>query len=155
MNYKRLFISLFFPQLAGWLGAIFTTSAIPVWYAALEKPSFSPPNWLFGPVWFLLYVLMGLSVYLIWQKADRNNKAKSAMSLFWIHLVFNFSWSYVFFGLKSPGMALINILILWGMILMLTHNFWSIDRRSSYLLIPYLAWVSFATVLNAAVWWLN
>lgn len=155
MNYKRLFFSLFFPQLAGWLGAIFTTSAIPVWYAALEKPSFSPPNWLFGPVWFLLYVLMGLSVYLIWQKADRNKKARSAMSLFWIHLFFNFSWSYVFFGLKWIGLALVNILIIWAFIVILMKKFSPIDKRAAYLLAPYFLWVSFATVLNAAVWWLN
>lgn len=155
MNYKRLFISLLLPQLSGLLGTFFTREAIPTWYATLEKPFFSPPNWIFGPVWFCLYLMMGIAIYLIWQKADKNKKAQSAAILFWIHLAFNALWSIIFFGLKNPGLALINIVIIWAMILVLIFKFWKIDRRSSYLLMPYLAWVSFATAVNAGIWWLN
>lgn len=155
MNYKRLLISLLFPQLAGWFGIPFTSSAIPTWYATLEKPFFNPPNWIFGPVWTLLYLMMGISIYLIWQKIDHNKNASRAITVFWIHLVFNASWSVVFFGLKNMALALLNIVILWVMILVLIFQFWKIDKRASYLLFPYLAWVSFATALNYALWMLN
>ena len=149
MNYKRLIISLALPQLAGIIGSFFTISAIPVWYATLEKPSFSPPNWIFGPVWILLYILMGISIYLIWQK-DR-----SSTRLFWIHLFFNAIWSIIFFGFQNPGLAFINIIIIWLLIVILMIKFWRINQWSTYLLIPYLLWVSFASILNYFIWYLN
>ena len=149
MNYKRLIISLALPQLAGIIGSFFTISAIPVWYATLEKPSFSPPNWIFGPVWILLYILMGISIYLIWQK-DR-----SSTRLFWIHLFFNAIWSIIFFGFQNPGLAFINIIIIWLLIVILMIKFWRINQWSTYLLIPYLFWVSFASILNYFIWYLN
>ena len=155
MNYKRLSISIFLCQLVGWMGAIFTAEAIPNWYETLEKPFFSPPNWVFGPVWTLLYLMMGISVYLIWQRIEENKAAKTAFVLFWIHLAFNASWSLVFFNLKNLALALINILIIWSLIIILMIKFWNIDRRSSYLLIPYLFWVTFATALNYSIWMLN
>ncbi len=149
MNYKRLIISLVLPQLAGLAGSLFTAPAISTWYAFLEKPSFGPPNWIFGPVWVLLYILMGISVYLIWQK-DRK-----AVYLFWIHLFFNATWSIVFFGLKNPGLAFLNIIIIWIFIIVLIIKFWKIRKLSSVLLIPYLLWVSFASLLNYFIWQLN
>ena len=155
MNYKRLIISLALPQLAGIVGSLFTTSAIPTWYATLQRPSFSPPNWLFGPAWITLYILMGISVYLIWQKVEKNKTAKSALWLFWVHLVFNASWSIVFFGLQNPGLAFINIIIIRLLIIALMIKFWKINRWASYLLIPYLLWVSFASALNYFIWYLN
>ncbi len=155
MNYKRFVISLVLPQLAGLVGSLFTVSAITNWYSFLEKPSFSPPNWIFGPVWVVLYILMGISIYLIWQKADQNKKAKRAARLFWIHLFFNTAWSVVFFGFKNPGLAFINIIIIWILIVVLIIKFWQIKRWSSLLLIPYLFWVSFASVLNYFIWYLN
>jgi len=155
MNYKRLIISLALPQLAGLVGSVFTTSAIPNWYAALEKPSFSPPNWIFGPAWILLYILMGISVYLIWQRVNENKTARGALWLFWIHLFFNAIWSIIFFGLHNPGLAFTDIIIIWLLIVVLMIKFWPINKWSTYLLIPYLFWVSFASVLNYFIWYLN
>lgn len=155
MNYKRLLISLISPQLAGLFGVLFTSSAIPTWYITLEKPFFSPPNWLFGPVWTLLYFLMGMSVYLIWQQLEKNKAAVNALYLFWVHLVFNALWSVIFFGLKDIALALVVILIIWVMILWMMTRFWKIDKRASLLLTPYFFWVSFASVLNVAILVLN
>jgi len=155
MNYKRLIVCLALPQLAGLVGSVFTTSAIPTWYADLVKPSFSPPNWIFGPAWVLLYILMGISVYLIWQRIEENKKARRMMWLFWIHLFFNAIWSIIFFGLQNPGLAFINIIIIWLFIIALIIKFWKINRWATYLLIPYLLWVSFASVLNYFIWYLN
>lgn len=155
MNYKRLIISLVLPQLAGLAGAIFTAPAIPHWYAGLVKPSFSPPNWLFGPAWLALYLLMGLSVYLIWQKSEENKRAKVAGRIFWAHLFFNALWSPLFFGLQNPILGLLDIILIWIFIIILIIKFYKIDRRASFLLMPYLAWVSFATALNYFVWRLN
>ena len=155
LNYKRLIISLALPQLAGTVGSFFTTPAISTWYTTLQRPSFSPPNWLFGPVWIMLYILMGISVYLIWQKVEQNKIARGALWLFWIHLFFNAIWSVIFFGLQNPGLAFINIIIIWLLIIALMIKFWKISRWASYLLIPYLLWVSFASVLNYFIWYLN
>ena len=150
MNYKRLIVSLVFPQIAGIVGSVFTISAIPTWYATLQKPSFSPPNWIFGPVWILLYILMGISIYLIWQK-----EKKETFWFFWIHLAFNALWSIIFFGLKEPGLAFINIIIILFMIIILMIKFYKINKWASYLLIPYFLWVSFASLLNFFIFYLN
>lgn len=155
MKCKRLVISLALPQLAGLIGSAFTISAIPTRYADLEKPGFSPPSWLFGPVWVLLYILMGISIYLIWQKTEENKKAKGAIFLFWFHLIFNASWSIIFFGFQNPGLAFVNIIIIWLLIIILMIKFWKINKWSAYLLIPYLLWVSFAGALNYFIWRLN
>lgn len=145
----KLIISLLLPQLAGLVGSLFTFSAIPTWYATLNKPSFSPPNWIFGPVWTTLYILMGISLYLVWSKGKRG------VALFKFQLVINALWSILFFGLRSPILGLITIIILWTMILALIKIFWKIDKTASVLLWPYLAWVSFASVLNLAILLLN
>lgn len=145
----KLVISLLLPQFAGLVGSLFTFSAIPAWYTTLNKPSFSPPNWIFGPVWTILYILMGVSLYLVW------SKGKKGVALFKLHLVVNSLWSILFFGLRSPILGLITIIILWTMILVLIRTFWKINKTASVLLWPYLAWVSFATVLNFAIFTLN
>ena len=172
MNYKRLIISLALPQLAGGLGAIFTSPAIPTWYAGLVKPSFNPPSCIFGPVWLMLYFLMGVSVYLIWssyastdakaladKKAsegqDEKKKAGDALWIFWFHLIFNFLWTPIFFGLHDLLLALIIIIIIVALIVIMIYKFWSINKLSSILLIPYLLWVSFATLLNYFILILN
>lgn len=152
---KLLFVSILASQLAGFIGAFATTPAIPGWYANLVKPFFNPPSWIFGPVWTLLYTLMGISLYLIWVKGYQKKKIKEGVWLFFAHLAFNTLWSLVFFGLKNVGLAFIVIVILWAMIAYLIKTFWKIDKRASYLLIPYLAWVSFASVLNFYIWILN
>lgn len=166
MNIKRLFISILFPLLAGGFGSLFTRTAVDTWYNTLEKPALAPPNWLFGPVWTLLYILMGVSVYLIWQQIGKarpvqrdggkgGDWAKIAFVLFWVHLFFNAIWSIVFFNFQMIGVALINILVIWFFIVAMMIVFWKVDRRATYLLIPYLLWVSFASTLNYGIWVLN
>lgn len=141
--------------LAGGLGTIFTVSAIPTWYASLHKPFFSPPNYLFGPIWTLLYMLMGISVAIIWQKGLKNKKIINAIYLFIVQLGLNAIWSPVFFGAKNLLFALLIIVFMWIYILKTILAFRKIDKTASYLLYPYLAWVSFASILNFSVWLLN
>lgn len=133
---------------AGILGSIFTVNSIQNWYAFLNKPSFSPPNYLFGPVWTLLYLLMGIALYLV-------RKNKFAVKLFLVHLVFNTVWSIIFFGLRNIGLAFIDILLMWFTLVYLLFKFYMVRKPAAYLLLPYLFWVSFATLLNYAVWVLN
>lgn len=138
---------------AGGLGSVFTASAIPAWYVNLVKPSFSPPNWIFAPVWTTLYIMMGVSAYMIWKS---KSKSKSfALSLFWIHLAVNVVWSYLFFGLRNPFYGLVWIVLLWVLIAAVIYKFSKIEKVSARLLYPYLAWVSFATILNYNIWLLN
>ena len=133
----------------------FTISAIPTWYQTLQKPTFSPPNWIFGPVWTILYFLMGVAAYLIWIKGLEKMAVKTALKFFLVQLLFNFLWSILFFGLHSPILALIDILILWILIVITVIKFYKISKTASYLLIPYLLWVSFATILNLSIVLLN
>lgn len=161
INYPKLIVSLVITQAAGLIGAIFTFEAIPNWYAGLVKPSFAPPNWLFGPVWTLLYLMMGISLYLIWNQRSTKltkkklNQSTCALYVFFTQLFFNFIWSPVFFGLQSPLAALVVIAILWGLIVTTIKLFYPMSKLAAYLLVPYLAWVSFATILNGAIAWLN
>jgi len=148
-----LFTSVAISLLAGVIGSAFTFRNIPTWYAGLTKPPFSPPNWLFGPVWTLLYILMGISLFLIITKQKKI--FSKPVTVFLLHLAVNSFWSIVFFGLRSPGLAFPVIIILWYMIYYLIKTFREIDRRASDLLVPYLAWVSFASLLNFSVWILN
>jgi len=154
INWFRLIVSLVLCQLAGVIGSFFTVNSIPVWYASLNKPSFNPPGWIFGPVWITLYILMGISFYLIWMKKDKIN-FKLLSSLFFTQLTLNSLWTIIFFGLHSPFFAFIEIIILWIMILLCIILFYKVSKVSSYLLIPYLLWVSFASILNFFLWKLN
>ena len=149
-----LLIFIFIALLAGFIGSFFTTSSISTWYAFINKPLFSPPNWIFAPVWSLLYVLMGISAFLIWQKRD-NLKIKPAMIFYGIQLVLNTLWSIIFFGMHNPGLALLGILILWVFISITLIEFYRINKTAGLLFIPYLIWVSFASILNYAIWILN
>ncbi len=151
----RLIISLVICQLAGILGSIFTTPSIPTWYASLKKPSFTPPNWLFAPVWIFLFFLMGISLFLIGQKGIGYPLVKRALLIFFIQLIFNILWSFLFFGLKSPLFGFIEIILLWVLILLTIIFFLPISKIAGLLLLPYLIWVSWATVLNFAIWRLN
>ena len=150
-----LVFSILISQLAGIIGSLTTMPAITGWYASLNKPFFNPPNWIFGPVWITLYTLMGISLYLVWIKNGKKKKHSNIIAFFLTHLVFNSLWSIVFFGLKNISLALIIILILWTMIFTLIKKFKEINKSSAYLLFPYLAWVTFATLLNFAIWQLN
>ncbi len=155
---KKFFLLILFIlicQLPGIIGSVFTVSAIPGWYAYLQKPAFNPPNWIFGPVWISLYTMMGISLFLIWLKKKEYKLAKPAIILFLFHLILNGAWSILFFGLKNPLLALIDIFFLWLIIIILVWQFWLIRKPAAYLLFPYLAWVSFAMVLNFEIWRLN
>jgi tryptophan-rich sensory protein len=152
---KKLIFSIFICLFAGFIGSYFTTPAIPTWFATLQKPSFAPPNWVFAPVWTSLYILMGISLFLVWQKGHEDKTVKAAIYLFAGQLVLNALWSFVFFGLRSPLLGLIEIIILWIAILATIMSFMKISRTAAYLLIPYILWVSFASIVNFSIWSLN
>lgn len=152
-KWYKLIISIVICQAAGIIGSFFTSASIPTWYATLQKPWFTPPNWLFGPVWITLYTLIGISLYLVWQKGI--NKNKKAVALFGSQLILNSIWSILFFGLRNPFIALIEIIILWFLILGTIILFYKIDKRASYLLIPYIIWGTLATFLNYYILILN
>lgn len=152
-NIPKLILSIGLCLGAGVLGSFFTVSSIPTWYTTLNKPSFSPPNWVFGPVWTLLYILMGISLYLVW--ASKSKVKQNALNLFFVQLGLNALWSIVFFGLHSPFLALLTIVALWAMIFLTIQAFLKINKISGRLLVPYLVWVSFATYLNYSIWVLN
>jgi tryptophan-rich sensory protein len=145
----KLFLAIIICEGAGLIGSIFTFNAVNTWYVTLHKPFFNPPSWIFGPVWTILYLLMGVSLYLVW------NTKKITLKWFWIQLVLNMLWSVLFFGLKNPTVALLEIMLLWLAILMTVKSFWKYNRTASWLLLPYLLWVTFASVLNLFIVLLN
>jgi translocator protein len=151
----KLFISLLIPLLVGAVAGYFTSKGVSTWYVTLNKPSFNPPNWLFGPVWTTLYVLMGVGLYLVWKKPDDTIGRNIAITIFFIHLVFNFFWSFIFFAWQKPNFAFVEIVMLWLSIVATIYFFYKVDRTAALIQIPYLCWVSFATVLNFAIWQLN
>ena len=151
----RLAASIGICELTGLIGAIFTTPSIPGWYAGLAKPSFSPPNWVFAPAWTFLFLLMGVSFYLVWDKGLGGKDVKRAICLFGIQLGLNLLWSILFFGLHSPLYGLLDIILLWAAIALTAAEFYGIDRNAGLLLVPYFAWVGFATVLNLSIYLLN
>ena len=154
-DWKKLIASIIVCQLAGLLGAIFTSSAIPTWYATLEKPAFVPPDWTFSVVWMFLYLLMGLALYIVWRKGLDRRDVRLAMGVFGVQLFLNFLWSILFFGLRSPLLGMIEIIFLWFAIVATIWLFYRISRLAGALLMPYLAWVSFAALLNYYIWLLN
>jgi len=153
-NVLKLFISIVICQLAGLVGAIFTIPEIYGWYATLNKPAFNPPSWIFGPVWMCLYLLMSLSLFFVWRKAMTKD-VKIGLKLFAIQLLLNMLWSLLFFGFQSPLAGLVDIILLFAAILFTMISFFKISRVAAILLIPYLLWVAFASVLNYQIWILN
>jgi translocator protein len=141
--------------LAGVVGGLATRSSVSTWYPTLQKPAFNPPPWVFGPVWTTLYVLMGVAAWLAWRAAGRGPARERGQRLFWVQLALNVLWSFLFFGLRSPPLALVEILLLWAAIFATLRAFWRVRPLAGALLLPYLAWVSFATLLNASIAWLN
>jgi tryptophan-rich sensory protein len=140
----------------GYFSGIVTRSAIITWYPTLVKPNFNPPNWIFAPVWSMLYIMMGIAAGLVWDRMESNTEiVKRALVFFAVQLALNALWSYLFFGLMNPMLALLEIVILWLMIYETYVQFGKINKIAGYLFIPYLLWVSFAMVLNASIWWLN
>lgn len=151
----KLLISVIICQAAGILGSLFTTPNIPTWYATLKKPGFAPPNWLFAPVWTLLFLLMGIALYLVWKQGWSNPPVKSAIIIFFVHLIVNILWSAAFFGMRSPIIGFFIIIALWFLIILTIILFSNVSKTAGILLIPYLLWVSFASVLNFMLYRLN
>jgi tryptophan-rich sensory protein len=151
----RLGVSLLLCLGAGLLGSIFVSDQAASWYDALQKPFFMPPNWLFPIVWTALYVLMALALWLVWEKDEDASEVRGWVPLFVAHLLVNASWTIFFFGFHATFVALIDIVLLLACIALLIIGACQIDKRAGWLLLPYLLWVCFATVLNGAIWWLN
>ena len=146
--------SIIICQLAGVIGSVFTAPAIRTWYADLAKPWFAPPNWIFAPVWITLYTLMGIAFYMVWVRGGNGIRSK-AMALFATQLILNAIWSIFFFGLRSPGAALVEIILLWVFIAMTIVNFNKVSRGAAWLMVPYILWVTIAALLNLSIWILN
>jgi len=155
IDYRKLIIAIGVCLLAGIIGSIFTASSIKNWYALLKKPFFNPPSWIFSPVWTILYILMGISLYLVREKGSKYPGVKLGTGIFSVQLILNTLWSIIFFGLRAPFYAFIEIIFLWITILLTILQFRKISKKASYLLIPYILWVSLAAVLNYYIWILN
>jgi len=154
-NGFKLVIAIALPLVVGGLSGYATAGGVSTWYPTLVKPSFNPPAWVFGPVWTLLYIMMGVAAFLVWRQGPAAEGVRLALAAFVIQIVLNGLWSILFFGLQTPGWALVEIILLWLAIVATLVLFWRVVPAAGVLLIPYLAWVSFATVLNASLWWLN
>lgn len=150
-----MIISILVCQFTGFIGSLFTAPSIPAWYAALSKPAFNPPNSIFAPVWIILYILMGISAYLIWREKVCDRNVRMALIIFTFQLLLNALWSFLFFGLHSPSSAFFEINILWLTILVTIFSFMKISKPAGILLLPYLLWVGFASILNLFIWKLN
>jgi tryptophan-rich sensory protein len=140
---------------AGLLAAWATQTSVATWYPTLTKPSFTPPDWLFGPVWTVLYAMMGVAAALVWRRRTEDPASRGALILFAGQLLVNVGWSFAFFGARSPGLGLIVIVALWGMLVGLTERFFRVRAAAGWLLVPYLLWVTYAGALNLAIWLLN
>ena len=151
----KLVVSIIACQGAGAIGSVFTSPAIPTWYAVIEKPAFTPPSWLFAPAWITLYLLMAIAAFLVWRKGFAHEGVKCALILFLVQLVLNALWSVVFFGLESPLGGMIVIVLLWLAILATIVSFFRITNAAGILLLPYIAWVTFASALNISIFILN
>jgi tryptophan-rich sensory protein len=158
LNMKKLWkliLAILLCELIGFISSFFTVSSISSWYAVLNKPSFNPPNYIFGPVWTLLYALIGISLYFVLTAKAKKDLKKKAYLIFTIQLILNFFWSIIFFGMHQILPAFIEIIFLWLAILINMIVFHKISRLSTWLLMPYWLWVSFASLLNFSLWMLN
>lgn len=154
-NILKLVFAVLFCQAAGFVGSLFTAPAISTWYASLTKPILNPPNWVFAPVWTILYFLMGVAAFLIWRRGCRRKDVRAALGIFFVQLILNSFWSFIFFGLHSPSGALVEIIFLWLFIFLTIAVFMRISKFAAVLLLPYILWVSFAAWLNYSIWQLN
>jgi len=151
----KLICSISVCLLTGFLGSFVTRNSITTWYAQLSRPSFTPPDWAFGVVWPVLYVMMGISVFLVWNVGINRRQVKVALSVFALQLILNGLWTPIFFGLHLIGVALVEIVMMWAAILLTIFTFWKVSKPAGFLLLPYILWVSFAVVLNASLFLLN
>lgn len=154
-SWFKLAIAIAVCELSGIVGSLFTVSAVREWYPMLVRPSFAPPSWVFGPVWTTLFALMGVAAWLVWEKGVKRKNIRAALGIFIVQLVLNTTWSILFFGLHTPGGALIEIGFLWVAIVASIVAFAKISKPAAWLLAPYILWVSFAAYLNYAFWMLN
>ncbi len=153
--FPSFIVAILLCQLAGVLGVLFTSAAIPGWYAQLNQPALNPPSWVFSPVWVSLYTLMGIAAALVWKAGWQQSGVRVALGLFAVQLALNAAWSLLFFGLRNPLFGLIDIIFMLAAIVATVIAFARVSRPAALLLLPYLLWVSFATYLNAAIWLLN
>jgi tryptophan-rich sensory protein len=154
-SFPKLSAAILFCIIIGSLGSLVTTTGPGSWYATLEKPFFAPPNWVFAPVWITLFILMGIALYLVWQCGTDNRDVQIALGIFGVQFFLNVIWSFLFFGLRSPLFGLIDIILLWIMIAATIGAFYRVKKSAAYFLIPYIAWVTLATALNGAVFFMN
>jgi tryptophan-rich sensory protein len=154
-NTVKLIIAVAIPLLVGFSAGFFTVTGVGSWYQSINKPSWNPPNWIFGPVWTMLYILMGIALFLVWKSDAPAPHKKMAITLFAIQMALNFFWSFIFFNQRQVGWALAEIMALWLIIVFTIFSFTSINKVAAWLLVPYISWVSFATLLNYTIWKLN
>jgi tryptophan-rich sensory protein len=154
VNILKFIVSIVIPLGLGSVAGLVTSEAIPEWYASLNRPSFSPPNWLFGPVWTSIYILLGISLFLVWKQPSGSDRNK-ALFIFAVQMALNFAWTFIFFYFKMLQLALIEIVVLWFSILFMMFWFYKVKSLAAYLNIPYILWVTFATILTAGYYYLN
>jgi len=173
-SFGVLAFSILLAQSAGLVGSFATRPNIDAWYRAIEKPEFTPPDWVFPVVWPTLYLLMGIAAWLVYRTPEQKSREfwgegasyesmflpkrpsrRTALGLYGVHLIFNVLWSFLFFSFQMPGLAFAEILVLLALIVLTTRLFYRIRPSAGYLMIPYILWVSYATVLNGSIWWLN
>ncbi len=154
-NIFKLVIAIAIPLIVGSTSGFFTITGVESWYQTIQKPSWNPPSWIFGPVWTSLYIMMGIALFLIWKSPLSSDIKRTAILLFAIQLVLNFFWSFIFFYQHQIGWALVEIIALWLLILLTIFAFAKINTTAAWLLVPYISWVSFASILNFTIWKLN
>ncbi|MCK9379136.1 MAG: tryptophan-rich sensory protein [Candidatus Moranbacteria bacterium] len=155
MNKIKLSISIVIPLFAGFLGSIFTNTSVATWYQTLSVPPLNPPSWVFAPVWTVLYIMMGIAFYLVWRKKETGRDIFWSVWIFFVQLFFNILWSLLFFGMENPMLALWGVGMLWITIFLNVIAFARVEKKSAWLMLPYLVWVSFAAYLNYAIFILN
>lgn len=154
-NIVKAIIAIAIPLMVGATSGFFTISGVESWYQTIQKPSWNPPNWIFGPVWTTLYVMMGIALFLVWKEDTSEELKKIAIALFAVQLTLNFFWSFIFFNQQQPGWALVEIIAMWFFLLLTIFAFAQVNKTAAWLLVPYISWVSFATILNYTIWQLN
>ena len=154
-NIVKLIISIAIPVAVGSTAGFFTAGAVDNWYQTINKPTWNPPNRVFAPVWTMLYVMMGVALFFVWKSEASSVLKKKAVTLFAAQLILNFFWSFIFFYQHQPGWALVEIVVMWVSILLTIFAFAKVSKTAAWLLVPYISWVSFAAILNYAIWQLN
>lgn len=154
-NTLKLIIAVIVPVAVGGISGFFTSTGVESWYQTINKPSWNPPSWVFAPVWTTLYIMMGVALFLVWKSNVSTGLKRIAISLFAVQLLLNFFWSFIFFYQQQPGWALVEIIAMWVFILLTIFAFAKVNKIAAWMLVPYISWVSFATILNYTIWKLN